>query len=428
MKIIFISLLFFLGSNLVGCTQVVNPTQSDLPSMAAELTETEQVISTSTSSYTTTPLPVTETPQPTATSTIPPKVKFHEHCLEILPEVPNKAELTGQAILKSSTEYSVSILDFSLGSQFPFPIPANHWVGGFDVSPDRQKLSYVKSRINDRRETLEQWLVIQDTAGNVLVEKHYPANTLETMYWLDNERLVLGFFAEPHILNPFTGWDYSLSDWYAQSPGGATLDRMIWDVWGVFDSQLSRLLYLQDDETLLLWDVDNQRVLATLDPRIPSYLPMDMPKWSLDNAQIVFAFPAENASEKNQEELFSLSREGQLTQLTHLTDYFQIVEIGNFEWSPDNRYIAFMFTGQDMVEQLAVYDFATGEVRSYCNLSGITGFNTKPIWSPSGDQFMFMRLEADQESYSTILVDITRDYAALLAEDYVPAAWMGNKP
>lgn len=314
------------------------------------------------------------------------------------------------------------------GEQYPHPWPENVQFGNYQVSPDRQLLAYWKISYSANLRQTGKWILIEDTSGNLLLEISGDMETWDTFYWLDNERFVIGDYGQPYVLNPFTGDDLTFYEWHAKSPGGWRIVP-VWETNGVFDSQLSRILYMQEDKTMLLWDIKSEQILfsASLKGR---YLPAGRPKWAWDDSQVVIGYTATDGVEIG-DELFSISRDGEITQLTELGKDYQEVGISEFSWSPDGERIAFFFkdfSQRDNPWQLATLDVETQEVINYCGLAGWMRPPVEPVWSPDGKQLLIGRAEADQETFSTILMDISGNYAARLADQLVPAGWMIKEP
>jgi dipeptidyl aminopeptidase/acylaminoacyl peptidase len=353
------------------------------------------------------------------------------NCLEILPALPDNAELTGQVILEGGFVVGKGItgapskLDVATMILMPIQTPENTIQGGYQVSPNHRQVASWKSYFDANGKKTSVSVVIENNAGIKLTEVPGDIETWDTFYWLDNERIVIGAYGQPNVLNPFTGEFYGLSKWYAQSPGGLHIIPL-WDVNGVFDSQLSRIFYIQEGLTMLLWDMQSQKILAQLEP-YSKYISGDQPQWSWDDKEIVFGYvSATNMGE----ELFSISRDGEMSQLTALGQYYSQVRISKFSWSPDGRNIAFFFKDKSKdgsQYQLAVLNKETLQVTNYCNLGGFMDpkkENVRPIWSPDGTKLLIGRLEADQTTFKTILVDLSDEYAVQLAENLVPVGWM----
>ena len=169
--------------------------------------------------------------------------------------------------------------------------------------------------------------------------------------------------------------------------------------------------------------------------RIPAIAGGDMPKWSIDGNEMAIILYIGNIETLHQE-FFSISRSGQAKQLSQLRSFygFRDYYVGDFNWSPDGRYIAFwLFTGVEMPHDtmLAVLDTQTGMTTNYCIPGGFgTGDNSHsadfaPIWSPDGKQLLVISPDpSDSQNTVVVLVDLRRNLVSKIAENIEPVGWM----
>jgi WD40 repeat protein len=422
-------LLFGLFACSTGGTLVPTETTQAQPTFTQTkpfATETPDVMPTVTAAPTETMLPTTNPATALAEAHLTIK------CLDISPDLPENAGLSGQVFLSgffvNGKGYSGpdSKIDLRTGTLIQRNVPENTRFGGYKVSPDGKRLAYWKILYSTDKKQVARSIVIEDYEGKILKDVPADLETWDTVYWLDNDRVVIGMYGQPYALNPFTGKKFGFSEWYSQSPGGLKTIS-VWDVNGVFDSQLSRLFYIQEDDTLLLWDLQTKEVLARLEPH-GKYPPFDRPKWSWNNKEVVVGYTL-TAATNSGEELFSVSRDGIVTQLTELGKYYVQVRISKISWSPDGRKVAFFFrdlSEENSSSQLAILDRETLQVTNYCDLSGLmfTRPDVEPVWSPDSKKLLIGRMESDLSTVSTVLVDISNEYAVRLAENLVPAGWM----
>jgi WD40 repeat protein len=350
------------------------------------------------------------------------------NCLEILDEPPTEADLTGRALLPfynfPGQRNSPVWFDFKTGEILPFPLPDGYVSGGYDVSPDRKHLSYYLIREGDDLRYIERRFVVQTVDGRILANRAVDLEVWNIYYWLNNERIILGTWDIPYVIDPFTGQDHT-PDWYSQSPGGVLLSRSLWESKVVLDPNLTRAFYIQDDTNLILWDLEQEKLLATINEQL--HIPFDMPQWTTDGEQVLFDY-AVSQDENQQEELFSLSRDGELRRLTYLSDYYARMGISEFSISPDNQQVAFFFrdfSESQPADQFTVLDLATLEVTNFCNLTGKTRGFGAIIWAPDGQRLLILRTDGDKK-WETILIDLTGGYAWKVIENYVPSAWVDD--
>ena len=136
-----------------------------------------------------------------------------------------------------------------------------------------------------------------------------------------------------------------------------------------------------------------------------------------------------------------INREGEkFIFLKYLATQFDKINISGYEWSPDNQHIAFglrvtpdKYPNLNVLAtsswRLAVMDIQTQNVTNYC--LQVAPQMGEPIWSPDGKQLLVAVYHGGvydpsdyNPSFDTVLVDIEKGYAALVAEYTYPLAWV----
>jgi len=206
------------------------------------------------------------------------------------------------------------------------------------------------------------------------------------------------------IFNPFTGESRDLDgDFPNMLFFFEPLDQ--WDVFGksgtAYDPTLKLVAYAsesRDQQSVVLWDIKMNREIARIQAAIGFG---SGPVWSSDGSQFIIDSLAKIPEPRNwteeerlSEEIFSVSRTGEITRLTYLTDQFKEVSIGGYVWSPDGSHIAFnVFTKPNVEEsdlipgsRLAILDTRTKQVTVYCIHSYPVA--SRLFWSPNGQQIL----------------------------------------
>jgi hypothetical protein len=218
-----------------------------------------------------------------------------------------------------------------------------------------------------------------------------------------------------------------------------------WNEWEgiIYDPTLTFAIYPQfigtngEQYTYALWNTLSNRLVTSLDTIFASYTGWNflfpMPVWSPDGSKFVVRGYLLNSNPSPTMELYLVSKTGQITQLTHLTN-IAYIEPDNISWSPDGRYIAMYLNhwefrnGGEMHARLAVLDTATLKLTDYCfpiNYfnGGSNGGLSVAIWSPDSKQLLVTDLY-NSDHQRVILVDIENNIAAQIAEDVEPIGWM----
>jgi hypothetical protein len=292
--------------------------------------------------------------------------------------------------------------------------------------------------------------------------------------WLDNEHLLIDrgkvqedqLMYEPHpqiLWNPFTGDTQDLNptfpqiefapdyDWYEYASGEV-----------VYDPSLQLAVYPTIPYTIpygevVLWDM---QVKHSVDMKVKGAVATltggtgSAPKWSPDgqyfltNQKLTLDEPS-LAEERHDQELFSVSRTGEVKRLTYLTEAFKEVEFWQFSWSPDGRSVAFwMVVKPDKypgimpndyadIYRLAVLDLASGQVTNTCIRGGADGIAPNggsysgppepPLWSPDSRQLLVKAMNLGKGSYA-VVVDLAHGFAARVGDNKIPIGWLLNYP
>jgi hypothetical protein len=248
-------------------------------------------------------------------------------------------------------------------------------------------------------------------------------------------------------LNPFSGERQILEPDFPRilNTHPTVLDMLpFWEGWSgvIYDPTLTRAIYPRfvgnNDEmyTYAVWDVSERRLIATLEEVFSSSSSFGgnfpMPKWFPDGSRFVFQGfdPTEDPVKT---ELYEVSRDGQVKQLTHLSSVAYVWE-SSYSWSPDGGHIA-MFLGPPLgaafeKARVAVLDTATLNITDYCISITFSGEGYggggpiwSPIWSPDGHQFVITDWY-EKDHRRVILVDIEKNSAVQIANDMEPVGWM----
>jgi hypothetical protein len=435
-----ILLLAVTATLLAGCsTKNTSTPLSITPSVAFTPSQTRTVTVTRrppTSSLTLTLTP-TSTPLPSATPTpTAPPQPFQDHCLEVLPTLPQNARSDGVLILFDDYKQPLAVLrDMKTGQEIPLPEQEN--IDHLKVSPDGRWMAYwLHQSLPGNAGLSASQVVIAGADGRPYKLIPWEEGWEYIAGWLDNERVLINKMGKDRydidsliVLNPFTGQRTEFAPIYPQMEG---TDPTWWNLGRmVFDPTLTRVVYPSYDigkpRSIVLWDVTNNQHLASVSVILASN---PEPKWSPDGRQVlVEALTSDEPSSAGtyNVELYSIAFDGQVTQLTHFSDVHPQVYPDEFSWSPDGQKIAFWIQAVSEPykhQQLAVLDMTTGNVTNYCIPGFLYGRAGRPVWSPNGQQLAVQNLYDEQNNSHTILVDIVNGWAARIAEGLTPVGWM----
>jgi len=309
-------------------------------------------------------------------------------------------------------------------------------IADFTVSPDREWLTYITAKA----ETGTDWLVVQTLNGEekFTIEVNYQA-WHSIAYWLTNEWLILWNRSPSQPLdtiilhNPFTGEQEIMPMDY---PGILPFDDDAWDFsWPsitIYAPTLDHLVYLKNtkeeeyipnDATLVLWDRKAQLPIKEVDNF--GYASV-YPLWKAGGSGLVFvkANPG-NPPETFMDEIFYLSVEGDLKQLTDLAFDFQNAVIFAYQWSPDEQYLAFemeadLSRGQTPTSHLMILEMNTLQIVDTC----LDPYQfTNLVWSPDGRYLAYSEQLAEANTQA-VVIDLETKEGFALEQNLLPVGWM----
>jgi len=195
----------------------------------------------------------------------------------------------------------------------------------------------------------------------------------------------------------------------------------------VYDPALNHVVYMQWTDSAQstygysLWNIKDHRSSA-----FQKVVFFPTPKWSPDGSEFITT----GLIDLDPRELHSVSKDGNIEQLTHLSDHDANVEILDYFWSPDGRQIALLLKQDEYTADIAVLNLNKMVVSDYCikvKIGG-SGFGVVPsvIWSPDSQQLITQDWYA-KDHRKVILVDLSKEYAVEIAEDVEPFAWLISK-
>lgn len=304
----------------------------------------------------------------------------------------------------------------------------------FAASPEHNWISYISGETDE--------LVIEggsDEAKFMLWEEDWAYAK-----WVNEEQLIIDLIQEESsfytvskflVLNPFTNERYFLV---------ADYPEVFYDYWYrviEYNKNLDQVVYLQGGISgpfyYTLWDIKSNSALAQLDPSGDMHV---SPQWTSDGSRFAMAL---NLFSKPKDfpsyEIFEVSQDGTINQLTHLSDHYPWFYISDLSWSPDNRYIAFWYSYWSDVQPwysdiadryLGILDLKTGITTNYCfhgELDAQIGANiySPPLWSPDGRQIIFQsQVGEDYFDSQTVLLDVKENHAFLIGEVLEPVGWL----
>jgi hypothetical protein len=411
---------------------------SDLTN-TAELTETPKTASPEITSTTKPPLSETLTPtqtivlSPTITSTphaiqtSDPLTNIMTQCSEVAPSFPDNLQPKGYIVLKRSTRLYLYNLETETN------VEIGHDIFGAILSPD-QKYIFYKDCIG-----IECTHYIADVNG--VINSSPSSDEWYLDRWVDNTHIEFHHSIEPYnsilILNPFTEEKEILSLDLPNAYHTPGIDHPWFN--NAIDATRERIIYFDTEGIgrVILWDIPSSKILAWLpypvpEGKLPGIYYDYLNGWSPDNSQFVINSPvgdtiATDDGNPAVEELFTISRDGQAEQLTHLSNKYLLTRFYDMSWSPDGRYIAFWVSLSenkddvigDLPVNLMILDMKTKEVIDYC----ITSLSPSTLsWSADSKQIVVGRVIGQPEA--VYILNRTANLLEKVNSMLAPQGWM----
>lgn len=374
---------------------------------------------------------------------------------EVYSEVPHRKSLTGVIVagipVQTIEVSDIYLMDAQSGtkiSELP-PDPPYSSISSFSVSPNGKLAAYYSSSnapknfyiINNKGEVLLDMTVV-DEEGKYLLGNLIPGERVswDGVYWLDDESLVtskypLGERDELEVISPiyFRPFQKTAKEYLPVYPD-ISLNYINYRTglpsFMVFDPALSRLLYVNKDSRIVLYDLENDSIISQY-LTVEEYYQGD-PVWSKDGSKFLTIGIDNSANQSASEDIYEITRDGVARRLTYFETLITDYTLVKLSWSPDEKKIAFLVNSNQTPcgprresPYLGVYEYDSPEkVKLYCYESF---YFFTPVWSPDSRQLLLMTRDPDDWHQSPmLLVDTEEDYAAVMDKNLLPVAWMAG--
>jgi hypothetical protein len=212
----------------------------------------------------------------------------------------------------------------------------------------------------------------------------------------------------------------------------------------VYDRFFSRVVYPAwdgQDNSLVLWDINNQREIARWYGGFQEL--GSAPQWLRDDSQFIVGIPPkftkwksniphENYSDEypylNGYDLFRINRGGEMQRLTYLTTEYNAAEEA-ISVSPNEDHVAFWLNlnfPNNETRQLAILELETGAITNFCFSGGELLF--APIWSPNSENLAVTIYHTATRSSEVFIIDISIGVAFKIGENVDVKGWLAASP
>ena len=425
---------------LTGCLKAPTPRETPGAEENPIIVSPSQTLTTQTPFEPQITITTTGTPSPTLTPSPTRTDWLKTQCLGIENLQPPAGAVVEGILFAENDNLQKLLLDLSPDNPrlTPYQPQGNPWE--YAVSLDGRWLAYWEFRREPNGAPNTQWIVIIDSTGQEYtsyMDDHFHG----IVRWLDNEWILVkygapadpwGLFVPLAALNPFTGENRVLSLDLQDVFNLNMMYRWLRQTVIVYDSSLSRLVYPRIEGEIALVNADTEELITLL---TDVSLSASVPVWSPNGENFAIANVTtweKDAWGNNYQpmifDLYIVSRDGVVTQMTDFSEYFSQTDILAYSWSPNGRYIAFAMTGwrgDAVLPTWALLDTETHEVTNYCLQPYFYSDTARPpIWSPNGDKFVVEVDDPEDDDKKLILIDIFEGYAYQIAENITVYGWM----
>jgi dipeptidyl aminopeptidase/acylaminoacyl peptidase len=401
-------------------------------------------------------------PVPSLTSTKPVVVELPsltiqtnsslQNCISVPEQSYRNLPIKGKIVLSGAPYYSGAplftpsyMIDLLSGDKIILPQDNNKVIvdSSFSVSPNREWLEYVQANTD---EPLNRTLHIVTSNGREHSVIPTQINQRGSL-WIDDNQLLVESLREDvssfprkaratlWLINPFTG---DKKEMYNDYPSQWNADNLFWEFnlsRVTYNPTLNRVIYptfLEPDRVIRLVDVQTSEILAD----VPTTDYGKFLAWSPDGKRIAFATQTNKQAhwDAYRDEVFTLTEDGELAQLTHLSETNNYSYITGLAWSADSHDIAFWVNNTDWEKghtgaHLVTLDTYTSEILEYCDIGNSEGLVYipwgSPMWSPDG-KYLLVNLENpnDESHILAVLVEVTTGKTFQVAENYRAVGWL----
>jgi dipeptidyl aminopeptidase/acylaminoacyl peptidase len=392
-------------------------------------------------------LSATPAPNTTASPTpLFPAASFVQNCITVEDWSPGIFEVYGKLVQRC--EEGACTLEFGnqgITQAILTPITPDFHFSRVSFSPDGKWLAYEEVTLKEDGVTVQgrQLRIVSANGQELPVVRWEPDWRLAR--WSDTETIIVELESEldpdyqvwmgdkDHriiLFKPLTGETKELLLPGLQNPYEG--DLLLKGPQENYDLTFERVAYLYGDTIsgylqFALWDIQNDTLLwkrRSVDEMLFGT------NWSPDGQWLAVASEVKDLKA----EMFLVDRDGHEEQMTDLiSTYSEMnINIGNFSWSPDGRYISLWLNvreGEYYGEwRFAVLNVETRQLVDYCFPSSPNQY-PYAIWSPNSRQVAFQSyVNDDLSDPGIIILDVEKEEARKMPSRGFLWGWMVSEP
>lgn len=338
------------------------------------------------------------------------------------------------------------LLDMQSGSKTVLDQEENEKLTGFAVSPDHKWLAYQKTNTQSGVSKI----IMMSSDGKVVKTIDWNKSWRKIAGWLNGQILMINknrgkneidsiVFLNtinneareiiPEYPNMWIIWVEKSFNWGSFNTSGT-----------IYDPALTKVVYPFSNEQksgVVLWDLENQKEITTISGGYGN-----QPKWMSTGEGFVINLSVRYQSNaRMNEEFFYISKSGITKQVTRLNQTDGNTSIGFFNWSPDDKSIAFWLNIDKVNDypdiyphspagypnRLAILDIDSGRVVDTCVPGDLS--LSPPVWSLDGNYLVSEDYYGADFPFKgrVFLLDIEQGIIIEIGENAIPIGWMEDR-
>jgi hypothetical protein len=186
----------------------------------------------------------------------------------------------------------------------------------------------------------------------------------------------------------------------------------------VYDGSLKYVVYYTNNQNVVLYDIEKQKVLW----EVHDIYPYTSPVWSPDDQHLVIEV---NQSEiPDRCEITVLNKSGLVESTTHFTSVYQNVTILETAWSENGEYVSFLINTQtdDPQVELGILDVSTGQVSIYCVQTDYD-HRSSAVWLADNERLIVNGVD-EKGVETSYLIDLKTNEISIFGMNMVTFGWV----
>lgn len=362
---------------------------------------------------------------PTSNVTISPTVLPESNLIIDCAKISEKKPKINDFPIISTNENPKQIFSWnSLENKTLVKDAENIFIDFFTSSPDGKWLAYIQGDLDNGKKSLLILSNNGEICKNIQVDL-----TKAPSYWLNNSQLLLSHWGNKEgtqfVLNPFTGEEIELSinitDFHIDA-----YRMMSWEHAIIYSPNLKQAVYLGSPADIVLINTDSFSEIKRISP---SPVSEAVPEWHPNGKEFVIAYADIFINWKI--ELYRINSEGEMKQLTNLSNHYKDSRFQGYKWSPNGRYLAFWLETMPIenpgIFEFGILDTNTGMVKNSC-IQGVTRGYPRFFWSPNSDYLLIGRYLGNEVLIpNVILFNIKENSVTDIGNNLFPIGWFSSK-